>query len=369
MTTGPTAGAAGAAGAATHPAVDRSDGHLVMTETRAVVAYLSESRADLLVQAAAAGRPVLLVSDEVTRLTYPMRQALRDARGFWVVRGVDGTLRDGLDGRRLERISDAVRVPPVTSPEDVAVRYLRPDPAEAVQLMLSVSVRHKAAETTVLGGTAELLSRHLTGDAPRGWGAHEPAVVRWDRAAFTELARRRMPRETLVTVAGTPERPLSGMVRTARTEHGLEETTQLLVPVGAPGSDEARAAVERLPEVARELAVAQMPLFGFVLGRTGRRDLTFPSVLEAPPTPLGMLIGPAGVRQLGLDVRDLADRFGARVLGRPRIPALWFPLGSFTEPGWPALDAVVEAIGRDRVRALLDAAGQDAGEVLRGPEQ
>lgn len=358
----------GAAGETTHPAVDRSDGRLVVTETRAVVAYLSESRADLLVKASAAGRPVLLVSDEVTRLTYPMRQALRDAGGFWVVRGVDGTLRDGLDGRRLDRLSDAVRVPPVSSPEDVAIRYLRPEPPEAVQLMLSVSVRHKASATTVLGGTAELLATHLTGDPPRGWGAHEPAVVRWDRTALTELARRRMPHETLVTVAGGSHRPLSGLVRTARTEHGLEETTQVIVGVGAPGSDEARAAVDGLPDVARELAVAQMPLFGFVMARTGRADLTFPSVLETPPTPLGMLVGPPGVRQLDLDVRDLAERFDARILGRPRIPALWFPLGSFSEPGWPALDAVVDALGRDRVRALLDSAGQDPGEVLHAPE-
>lgn len=352
-----------------HPTIDRSDGHIVMTETRAEVAYLSESRADLLLTASAAGRPVVLVSDEVTRITYPMREALRDAGAFWVVRGTDGTLRDGLDGRRLSSISDAVTRGPVTSADDVAVRYLRPQPAQAVQLLISQSVRHKAAETTLLGGTAELLSTELTGAEPSGWGAHEPAVVAWDRTRLTELSRGRMPSETTVMVAGSHERPLIGTIRTARTAHGLEETTQLMVAVGAPGSDEARTAVESVPSVLAGLATHHMPLFGLVMARTGRRDLTFPSVLEAPPTPIGMLIGPPGVRDLELDVTDLAARFDARVVGRPRIPGLYFPLGGFHEPGWQAFDAVLEALGPERVRAVLGDAGAPIEEAGRVPRQ
>lgn len=352
---------------ATHPAVDRSDGHIIVTETRADVAYLSEARADLLIAASAAGRPVLLVSDEVTRLTYPMREALRDAGGFWVVRGTDGTLRDGLDGRRLERLADAVDGRRLTSPDDVAVRYLRPEPAEAVQLVISQSVRHKAAATTLLGGTAELFAEHLTGSLPHGWGAHEPAVVAWDRSRLTELSRTRMPNETTVMVAGGTHRPLVGTIRTARTAHGLEETTQLMVAVGPPGSDEARAAVDALPAVVAGLATHHMPLFGLVMARTGRRDLTFPSVLEAPPTPLGMLVGPPGVRDLELDVQGMADRLGARVVGRPRIPGLYFPLGTFERPGWERFDAVLEALGPERVRAVLGDAGGPLEEVRRAP--
>ncbi|NMR21604.1 DUF6177 family protein [Cellulomonas fimi] len=350
-----------------HPAIDRSDASIVVTETRADVAYLSEARADLLLQASAAGRSVVLVSDEVTRLTYPMRQALQDAGGHWVVRELGGTLRDGLDGRRLDSVADTVTRGPLTHADDVAVRYLRPDKPEAVQLIVSQSVRHKATETTVLGGTAELLAEELTGAAPTGWGAHEPAVVRWDRTRLTELSRTRMPNETTVMVAGSVARPLIGTIRTVRTAAGLEETTQLVLGVGGPGSDEARAVVERLPEVFASLATHHMPLFGLVMARTGRRDLTFPSLLEAPPSPLAMVIGPAGVRELGLDVADLADRLGARVLGRPRIPGLYFPLGTFDTPGWPAFDAVLEAIGPERVRAVLGAAGGPIEGVLRAP--
>lgn len=353
--------------AAPHPALDRSDGHIVMTETRADIAYLSAARADLLISASEAKRPVVLVSDEVTRLTYPLREALRDAGGMWVVRGVDGTLRDGLDGRRLERIADAVDRRPITSVDDIAVRYLRPAAAEAVQLLVSLSVRHKAEATTVLGGVAETLARELTGAPPTGWGAHEPAVLAWDRVRLTELSRGRMPRETTVMVAGSPERPVIGTIRTARTAQGLEETTQLLVAAGPPGSDDARAVVDRVADVLAGIADQGMPLFGLVLARTGRRDLTFPSVLEAPPTPVAMLVGPPGVRELGLDAADLAARLGARVVGRPRIPGLVFPLGSFGDPGWARLDAVLDALGRDRIRAVLGTAGEPLGEVLDGP--
>ena len=353
--------------AAPHPALDRSDGHIVMTETRADIAYLSEARADLLISASDAQRPVVLVSDEVTRLTYPLREALRDAGGTWVVRGIDGTLRDGLDGRRLTRIADAVDRRPVTSVDDIAVRYLRPAHAEAVQLLVSLAVRHKAEATTLLGGATETLTRELTGAPPTGWGAHEPAVLAWDRVRLTELSRSRMPHETTVVVAGSPDRPVIGTIRTARTAQGLEETTQLLLATGPPGSADARAAVARVPTVLAGLADQGMPLFGLVLARTGRRDLTFPSVLEAPPTPVAMLVGPPGVRELGLDAADLAARLDARVVGRPRIPGLVFPLGSFDDPGWPRLDAVLDALGRERIRDILGAAGGQLGEVLDGP--
>lgn len=349
---------------APHPTIDSSDATAVVTETRAEVAHLSEARAALLVAVSAAGRHVVLVSDERTRLTYPLREALRDAGGFWVVREESGAMRDGLDGRRLDSIADAVTRGPLASADDVAVRYLRPARPDAVQLVISQSVRHKAIRTTLLGGPMELLAEQLTGAVPAGWGAHEPAVVTWDRGRLSEFVRGRMPDETTVMVAGSVAQPLIGTIRAARTSGGLEETTQVVLGVGAPGSAAAAAAIERLPEIFAGLA-HQMPLFGLVVARTGRADLTFPSILEVPPSPLGMLIGPPGVRELHLDVPDLTARLGARVVGRPRIPGLYFPLGAFDRPGWQALDAVVETIGLERVRAVLGSAGGQLEGALR----
>lgn len=338
-----------------HPLVDRSSPEIVLTETRATVAYLSGGRADLLARCAEQGRRPVLVSDEVTRLTYPMREALLDARGAWVVRGIDGTLRDGLDGRRLDKVSEVFGTRPPQAPEDVAVRFLRPVPTQVAQLVVSLSVRHRAADTTVLGAPAELLTTELTGAAPDGWGVHEPAGLAWDRPRLTATARQRMPRDTTFVLASDGQRAVSGTLQVARTSHGLEETTQLLLGVGAPGSPEAAGALARLPEVASLLTLQQMPLFGLVLGRQGRADLTVPSVLEPPPTPLGMLLGPPGVRELGLDVAEAAARVDARVVGRPRVPGLWIPLGGPDRDGWASLRTVVDWLGPERVRTAFGA--------------
>lgn len=347
-----------------HPSIDRSDGHVVVTETRAEVLWLSEARADLLVRSTAAGRAVVVVSDEVTRLTYPLREALQDAGGAWVVRSLDGTLRDGLTGRRLTSVADAVSGAQITDPTDIAVRHLRPQTDPAVQLTVSMSVRHRAADTTLLGGTVEVLAEHMLGVPPTGWGLHEPCATAWDRTRLTELARARTPHETTLVVSGADA--LIGTVRVARTDTGLEETTSALIRAGVPGSAAAEAAAEAVAGVAATLSERHMPLFGLVLARTGRADLTLPAQLEGAPTPVGMLLGPPAVRELALDPAAWTERFGARVLGRPRVPGLWVPLGSMREPGWDRLTDVLTAIGPERVRAVLAPTGAPWQEVMRG---
>ena len=349
---------------APHPEIDAELDLAFVTETRAEVAYLSESRASLLEYAAGA-RTVILASGESTRLTYPLREALLDAGGRWVVREAGGTLRDGIDGYRLASLDDAITRGPITHADDVAAGYLRPARASLVHLVVSQSVRHRSARTTVLGGPAELFAEALTGSRPTGWGLREPALVGWDRRRLTDVCRRRMPGETTVVVVGAPPRPVIGTVRVARTAHGLEETTQLVAGVGAPGSEAARQVVAQLPEVFATLSDRHLPLFGLVTARTGRDDLTLPSTLEAPASPLGMLLGPPGVRELDLDAPALADRFGGRVVGRRRAPGLYLPLGGFDRPGWGDLDAVLDAIGRERVLAVLGAAGGPVEGRLR----
>lgn len=344
-----------------HPSIDGSDPEVVVTETRARVVHLSESRADLLAQVVEAGRRPLLVSGEQSRLTFAMRQVLTACGGHWVVRSPDGTLRDGLDGRHLSSLKDAVLRAPAGTPADA---YLRPERADTVQLLVSQSVRHKASATTVLGLTAELLATRLAGAPPAGWGVCEPAGTPWDRAALTEHARSRMPADTTLVVAGPVAAPSTATIRVRRTDHGLEETTEALLAVGPPGSDAARARIDALPDVLTQLSARQMPLFGLVTARTGRADLLTPPVLEAPVVPLAMLVGPPGVRELRLDVAHLTTRLGAVTVGNRRAPGLLFRLGSMDSADWGVLEAVVREIGADRVRGLLGSPGSELEGVL-----
>lgn len=190
---------------APHPLVDSAGDGSIRTESRAAVVRLGRAQADLLGRAATEGARPVLVTDGLSVLTEAYRQALTDAGGAWAVRGDDG-LRNGLDGGRLEHFTDALRLPPPTSVEDVAVGFLRPQELRTEQLVVSVSVRHRAAAETVLGTTAELLATELAGGAPSGWGTHEPAGRPWDRRALTEAARSRMPDPTRLVVVGSADR-------------------------------------------------------------------------------------------------------------------------------------------------------------------
>ena len=387
--------------AVAHPAVDGSDDAILQHETRSEVVHLSEARSDLLRRASGDGRRVVLVTDERSSLTYPMRDALVGTGGVWVVREDGGTLRDGTDGRVLTSVSAATdrTAPGLTAPGATAPSGPAPSgPAAAAispvflraqptgdgpvaadvrrrldaplgrQLVVSVSVRHQARRTTLLGRTTEILAERLTGGPVLGWGVREPALVPWDRTALTAYARGRMPEDARLVVVGDG---FVGTVTVRRTSAGLEETTQLLVHAGPSGSDAARAVVDAVPAALEQLSSTLVPLFGLVTTRTGRADLLVPSVLETPVVPLAMLLGPPAVRELGLDLRLMADQHDAQVVGRRRVPGVVVPLGTFDHADWDRLAGVARTLGADRVLAAVGgeaprATLEDAlGEVQR----
>ena len=353
-----------------HPLADSEGEGTVRTETRAPVVHLSEGRLDLLAKVARAGGRVVLVSDGRSVLTEPMRHALQQVGGRWVVRGSDGQLRDGRSGRRLDRFQDAVTAGPPRSPDDVSLAHLDLRTPTATQLVVSASTRHQARAETLLGGTVERLVRHLGGDVPSGWGTHEPTARTWDRPAMTAHARSRMPRATTYVVTGSPRLPLALDVTARRTDRGVEELVTGLVGIGGIDDDDVTRRLADVPRLLAGMAEVGMPLFGLVMARRGRADLAWPPVLESPPVPVALLIGPPGVRSLGLDVADLGRRFDAAVTGRPRTPGLVVPLGDGVDPaGISRLAEVLDAVGGPDV---LRAAGADPvqeEQVRRAAEQ
>jgi len=166
-----------------------------------------------------------------------------------------------------------------------------------------------------------------------------------------------MPNEATVLVAGEG---LAATVSAQRTDHGLEEITRILVSAGSPNPAELAEIRSRLSGVLARLAETAMPLIGLVLARPGRRDLLFPPFLQAAAVPLMLLVGAPAVRSFGLDVVALRDRYGAQIVGRPRIPALLVELGSEGVQAWRRLDEVLSGFDRER---LGEALGMSAGAL------
>jgi hypothetical protein len=338
-----------------HPLADRvgsaPDGTgWTAVETRSRVVWFNPGRANLLAMAVEGGRRPVLISDEQSLLTTGFAWIWREGGGSWVVREAAGGLRNGFDGRRVDEIPDAWTLPPPSAVEEMAVNYLRPVPAETLQISVTVALRHRAGRSPVLGGPVAALSESLLGRPPRSWGPHEPVGRPWDRAQLTDLVRQEMPNEATVFVAGDG---LTATVSAQRTDHGVEEITRIVLATGSPDLAELAEIRSRLSDVLASLAATAMPLIGLVLARPGRRDLLVPPFLQAASVPLMLLVGAPAVRSFGLDVAGLRDRYGAQVVGRPRIPALLVDLGSEGTQAWQRLDEVLSAFDRERLDEAL----------------
>ncbi|MGL4340654.1 MAG: DUF6177 family protein [Rhodoglobus sp.] len=340
-----------------HPLVDRIRDTWVQVESRAPVLFLGAAQADLLVSTAAAGKRAIFVTDELSALTLAFREALSDHGGAWVVRSADHSLRDGLTGRKLSTLTEAINGSRIASAHEIAPAFLRPRAAQQLEIVTTVSFRHRADISTQIGGTVELITRALQGEPPAAWDVIEPITEDWNRAEMTEFCRKRMPHDTRIIVRGQPTNPSISTVRVARTRHGLEETTRSYALVGELGSAGATAALSAIPELLISIANSGMPLLCLVLARPrDDNQLTYP-VISPPPRPLALMVGPPGVHALKIDVERAVREQGAVVVGRPRLPGLMFRLGTFDEPGADRLRAVLESFDPT---LLAEAMGHEA---------
>lgn len=324
-----------------HPLVDDVDGDVVVTRSDREVVALTPLRADLLVAARAAGRRVRLVTPSTSRLTDALRDALSSAGGTWLVEDGAGAAWDGLLGLEAGMTG-------------AAPRFVRPPEGDTLQLVVSASLRHRAEAGTRIGAALELVAGLAGARAPQaisGWGPHEPVEHDWDADALTRHLAARTPAEARVVVVGPA---FAGSTLVQRTDKGVEEVLQGLLALGPVGADATEAALVAVPAALRALAEDALPLFASVLARPGRADLTTEPFLQVPPVPVALLVGAPGVRDLALNVPDLVDRFGALVVGRPRIPGLVLP---FTGPdgGWAGFERFLDHVGRDRIRRVLRA--------------
>ncbi|MDW4573518.1 DUF6177 family protein [Microbacterium sp. M3] len=310
---------------------------------------------------AATGRRPVLLTPDTARLTFAARRTLDVLGGVWVVHSPAGLLRDGVTGRRYVELADAFA--PVAPGEVADPSHLREDAgARHPRLVIELSTAHRARAETVLGRSAELLTDALVGTDVLGWGTAEPAALHWNRENLTAYVRSRMPEPTRLVYSAHPAAHTSGTLVVTRTSSGVTENfTQV---VGLPGGREAFAdAVERAVDGFTRVAEEQQPLVGVVSGTWGRLDGSTPALLQPPTAPLVLLIGPRAVRDLRIDIRAVTERFGARSVGRPRIPALVVPLAADGRSGWDAFLELGSTLRAEDLERAFGVAGTEAARA------
>ncbi|MDR2347940.1 MAG: DUF6177 family protein [Bifidobacteriaceae bacterium] len=291
---------------------DAKSRDLAQSETRQSVVWLSRARQSFLRRASALGRRPVLVSDGLSEVTEPMRQALRYHGGGWAVRGGDGVLRNGLTGRRLERIAQAPRQDPVEDPNDLAMSYLRPIHADHAQLMVSVTVRHPPGPLPLPGEAVEILLSCLTGQAPAAFGRAEPALDPWDAAQIgwhCDREQARGARRSVFVASGPARAPASLVLTVERADTHTSEHIHGLIGLGWLGD---LALPRRLGQVEPTLATLARTCdvaFALVSARAGNRRLTQTPVMPSAPVPLAVLLGRGLVDGLGVNRRGAARRF------------------------------------------------------------
>ncbi|MGW4684041.1 DUF6177 family protein [Streptomyces sp. NPDC004244] len=326
--------------AAAQPAVDMlTDKAAVILQDRPVVpmtSWLSEAlRATL-----ESDRTLQIVTPPHCRLSLPTRLLLQTTSSRWVVQDERCGYYDGLTGAVLRWQDDAFSPARDENGETpVADAFEEVSPTGERQLVVSFRTLHRPTADLVLGGALEAAWQALTGGPPASWGTSEPAGLTWSRRQLTDLAYERAPRSTWMVAVGTPERPAVATLRVIRSTEGVEEDVTLTLGYG-PGEE---PALEALPGLAEELVTRYGLKTMMCQLREARRDLSAPPRFEHPPLPYAFVLGPAEVREAGLDTARRTPLKERPVqLGPSARPGFYYPLGDGgTAESWTALEQLV----------------------------
>jgi hypothetical protein len=349
-----------------HPLVDGAGPGWVATETRADVVALTVGMSDFLHRVATAGDRPVVVSGEHSRMTQPLSEALSAVQGHWVIRTADDGCYDARTGAPLAEPQDVLALPPLPSRDGVHPAFLRAAVSTRLQIVATVSTRHRVSRPVRLGGVLEAASERFAGRIPDAWGPTEPLVAPWDRDDLTERTRRRIPLDSRWAAVTSGEHAVLGTLHLARTAEGIEETTRVWADVAGPGEESADGVGLAARELLAKAAGIGMPLLGVAFAAIGSPDLARRSTAAVQPEPLALLVGPPGVRASGIDPRRWADDFGAAVVGSPRQPGVLLRHGSPAGGGWQRLADVLGTLDPARVGALLAVSPQVAARLRAG---
>ncbi|MFG3363510.1 DUF6177 family protein [Streptomyces sp. NPDC048156] len=326
------------------PAVD------VLTTRAAVVIQdrpivpLTSWLSDALRHTTAADRALQIVTPPTSRLTLPLRTALRGLPNRWVIQHPDQGFYDGLSGAQLHwKNGIFTPIHDDTGQATLAAAFTPTTATQERQLLLNLRTRHRADTDLTLGGALETAFQHFTDAPPAGWSTAEPVNLSWSRRKLTELARNRAPQPTWLTAIGHPHphphphphRPAIATIRIQRTPAGVEEDITLALGY-ATDEEPPLHAIETL---AAELDAAHGLATLLTSLRFGRSDLTIPPHFEPPPIPVSLTLGSEEPQNTGRTRVDLPPAIAPPTSLGPRShPVLHYRLSDGNDPhAWARL--------------------------------
>ena len=343
-----------------HPFFDQRVGSTaVITNLDGPCVGLSEGLADFIVTVReTTSKSIVIIVPDGARVT-PAFDRLTEAAGCVVLVREKAGLRGLHSGRWSRRITDFLSVPVAATLTSKA--FFAVPPLTDV-LDLSISIYHPPRTTTVLGRVIELIGDRLLPGAGLGWGRYEPAGAPWDRDRLTELAREHMPEAHMVVAAHDDDGGVAtGTLTASRTANGLEEYVELSVVPSPSLPREAWAA--RVCDLFEDLGANLKPQFALATRSLGHPDACLPLTLRTAPTPLAILIGAPGIKQLGVNAGQIASAHGGTTVGRGRRRGLLVPLETGRTGDWSALAPLLASLdgGTGRLARVLESGTQDRG--------
>lgn len=325
-----------------HPFYDLTVGELAsVTCLDDPCVYLSEGISDLIqLTRSSTNKQIIIIVTQGARLTPAFDQVTYDAGCTVLVQEPTG-FRDVRNGRWTPQIDLIVR-----NPHDprIVISEAHFQHSDLVPLLtVSASIYHPARKSTLIGRIVELLClRLMPEDTVLGWGRYEPAGAQWDRKRLTQDARDRMPRSLFAVSAHSDTgATANGILSVSRTENGLEEYLEVNIsPTHWRASDWREKTLSFFQAVGNEVK----PQFALAYRTNGYPDGAVPTTARPAPTPVAVLIGAPGVKQLGVDTHAVALKHRGETTGLGRRQGILIPLDASSTGDWSALARLIQTL-------------------------
>ena len=340
-----------------HPVADSWPADLLVYESRAQTVVLSAALSGFLDDVETSDRRPVLLTPATSRITWAVADRLRRAGGMWAFRDSSGSLYSALSGYEVQELTELWEEPASDSRRHEA--FTRKPFAGHACLSVDIYARQRADSGTVIGELGDTFLQDLDLPELAAWGVHEPATRRWNPAAMTRSIQEQMPASRPHLAVNGYNSALSTTV--ARTRTGLLENTRGLIWIGdyemhrKLGGAAHIARHEPVNRALTRLAEDFRPTVAMVsLAHPVQTDygLGQRAASRWPDEPAAVLIGAWAVRDLGLDVDDLARKHDVEHVGSRRAPSVLLRL-SGPDPVWAQFVAFAHDLDEERLASAL----------------